>query len=227
MENKTVVVVFSGGQDSTTCLLSALKQYKTVHCITFDYNQRHRQEISVAKRLCHKLNVKHHHIMAVPQLKQLTKNALTCHELDIESNADIPNTFVPGRNILFLTLASIYAYQVGAEILITGVCETDFSNYPDCRSNFIQAHAHALSEGLGYPITIATPLMQLTKAQVWAMADQLGHLKLIQEETLTCYEGIVGSGCGECPACRLRQQGLEQYQANLQKTYESMPKYLR
>lgn len=213
MENKTVVVVFSGGQDSTTCLLYALKQYKTVHCVTFDYNQRHRHEINVARQLCQKLSVQHHHVIPVPQLAQLTKNALTYHELAIETKTDIPNTFVPGRNILFLTLASIYAHQIDAQKLITGVCETDFSNYPDCRSSFIHAQALALSEGLGSTITIETPLMKLTKAQIWAMADELGYLKLIQEETLTCYEGIIGSGCGSCPACHLRQQGLEQYQA--------------
>ena len=126
----------------------------------------------------------------------------------------LPNTFVPGRNILFLTLAAIYAYQVGAEAVITGVCETDFSGYPDCRDDFVKALNQAVSLGLDRPIRFETPLMWLDKAETWALADHYGHLDTVRHQTLTCYNGIQGDGCGACPACELRRRGLDHYLAD-------------
>ncbi|MCX9564678.1 7-cyano-7-deazaguanine synthase QueC, partial [Vibrio cholerae] len=133
------------------------------------------------------------------------------HELQANG---LPNSFVPGRNILFLTLAGIYAYQIGAATVITGVCETDFSGYPDCRNDFVQAMNQALTKGMDMSLTIRTPLMWLNKAETWALADQLGALDLVRHQTLTCYNGLIGDGCGECPACHLRKAGLNDYLNN-------------
>ncbi|EIR00231.1 7-cyano-7-deazaguanine synthase QueC, partial [Yersinia pestis] len=146
---KRAVVVFSGGQDSTTCLIQALQQYDEVHCITFDYGQRHRTEIDVARELALQLGATAHKVLDVGMLNELAVSSLTRDSIPVPSydaNADgaLPSTFVPGRNILFLTLASIYAYQVQAQAVITGVCETDFSGYPDCRDEFIKALNHAI-----------------------------------------------------------------------------------
>ncbi|MGC9421539.1 7-cyano-7-deazaguanine synthase QueC [Vibrio sp.] len=211
------VVVFSGGQDSTTCLVQALKEYDEVHAITFDYGQRHRLEIEVAQKLAMKLGVKAHKVMDVTLLNELAISSLTRDEIpvshELQSNG-LPNSFVPGRNILFLTLAGIYAYQIGANTVITGVCETDFSGYPDCRDAFVKAMNHALVQGMAKPLTIRTPLMWLNKAETWALADQHQALELIRHQTLTCYNGIMGDGCGACPSCDLRKAGLEQYLAN-------------
>lgn len=209
------VVVFSGGQDSTTCLIYALHKYDQVHCITFDYGQRHREEIAVARELALKLDVIHK-VMDVGLLSELTVSSLTrsnipVPEHDSDNESDIPNTFVPGRNILFLTLASIYAYQIDARTIITGVCDTDFSGYPDCRNEFVLALNKALSLGLGRNIDIETPLMNLNKAETWAMADHYDAFELIKNQTLTCYNGIKGAGCGNCPSCFLRKRGLEEY----------------
>ncbi|HGJ5878710.1 MAG TPA: 7-cyano-7-deazaguanine synthase QueC, partial [Arsenophonus nasoniae] len=137
----SAVVVFSGGQDSTTCLLQAIKNYNSVSCITFDYGQRHKEEIEIAKSIAKKLNVNSHKILDVNVLNDLAISSLTRNDIDVPSyeehnDNEVPNTFVPGRNILFLTLASIYAYQIEADTVITGVCETDFSGYPDCRDTF-------------------------------------------------------------------------------------------
>ncbi|WP_256261110.1 7-cyano-7-deazaguanine synthase QueC [Shewanella sp. NIFS-20-20] len=211
------VVVFSGGQDSTTCLIQAKQTYQEVHAITFDYGQRHRQEIEVAKSLAATLGVASHKVLDVTMLNELAISALTRDAILVSHQLmdnGLPNTFVPGRNILFLTLAGIYAYQVGATAVITGVCETDFSGYPDCRHEFVQAMEKALVLGMDRPLTLETPLMWLDKAQTWALADSLGALTLVRDHTLTCYNGIIGSGCGDCPACLLRSKGLAQYQAD-------------
>lgn len=211
------VVVFSGGQDSTTCLIQALNQYDEVHAITFDYGQRHRQEIDVAKQLGQQLGVISHKILDVTVLNELAISALTRDAIEVSNELmanGLPNTFVPGRNILFLTLAGIYAYQLGADTVITGVCETDFSGYPDCRDQFIKAMQSALEQGMDRNLTIETPLMWLNKAQTWALADKYHSLALIRDSTLTCYNGIIGHGCGTCPACLLRSQGLQDYLDN-------------
>ncbi|AHB96839.1 queuosine biosynthesis protein QueC [Salmonella enterica subsp. enterica serovar Heidelberg str. CFSAN002064] len=215
---KRAVVVFSGGQDSTTCLAQARHQYDEVHCVTFDYGQRHRAEIDVARALALKLGTRAHKVLDVTLLNELAVSSLTRDSIpvpDYEPNADgIPNTFVPGRNILFLTLAAIYAYQVKAEAVITGVCETDFSGYPDCRDEFVKALNHAVNLGMAKDIRFETPLMWIDKAETWALADYWGQLDLVREETLTCYNGIKGDGCGHCAACNLRANGLNHYLSN-------------
>ena len=214
---KKAVVVFSGGQDSTTCLVQAQARYDEVHAITFDYGQRHRAEIDTARHLATALGIAAHKVMDVTMLGELAISALTRDDIpvsfELQENG-LPNTFVPGRNILFLTLAAIYAYQVGAEAVITGVCETDFSGYPDCRDDFVKALNQAVSLGLDRPIRFETPLMWLDKAETWALADHHGHLDPVRHQTLTCYNGIQGDGCGACPACELRRRGLDHYLAD-------------
>ena len=212
-----VVVVFSGGQDSTTCLIQALAQYDEVHAITFNYGQRHSQEIAVAQAIAAELGVTAHKVLDLGLLNELAISSLTRDAIPVSTQLQengLPNTFVPGRNILFLTLAAVYAYQVGAEVVITGVCETDFSGYPDCRDEFVKALNRALCLGLEKPLQLVTPLMWLNKAQTWALADRHGRLDYVRERTLTCYNGVVGDGCGTCPSCLLRQRGLQEYLAD-------------
>ncbi|QMV14555.1 7-cyano-7-deazaguanine synthase QueC [Vibrio spartinae] len=214
---KKAVVVFSGGQDSTTCLVEALQTYDEVHAITFDYGQRHRLEIETARQLATQLGVKAHKVMDVGLLNELAISSLTRDDIPVSHELQdngLPNSFVPGRNILFLTLAGIYAYQIGAESVITGVCETDFSGYPDCRNEFIQTMNQALVQGMDRKMNIVTPLMWLNKAETWAMADDYDALALVRNQTLTCYNGVIGDGCGECPSCHLRQAGLDEYLNN-------------
>ncbi|PMG78063.1 7-cyano-7-deazaguanine synthase QueC [Shewanella sp. 10N.286.51.B7] len=211
------IVVFSGGQDSTTCLIQAMTEYDEVHAITFDYGQRHRQEIEIAQSLAKQLNIASHKVMDVSLLNELAISALTRDAIPVSHELmenGLPSTFVPGRNILFLTLAGIYAYQLGCDAIITGVCETDFSGYPDCRDEFIKSMQQSLALGMDKPLKIVTPLMWLNKAETWALADKYHSLSLVTEETLTCYNGIKGSGCGDCPACLLRQRGLDDYLSN-------------
>lgn len=219
------LVVFSGGQDSTTCLIQALAQYDEVHGITFDYGQRHREEIDIAKSLANTLGLASHKVMDVTLLNELAISALTRDAIPVSHELmdnGLPNTFVPGRNILFLTLAGIYAYQLGVEAVITGVCETDFSGYPDCRHDFVKAMESALVQGMDRQLQIVTPLMWLNKAETWALADKYQQLDLVRNETLTCYNGIKGSGCGDCPACHLRQRGLDDYLANQANVMQSL-----
>lgn len=215
---KKAVIVFSGGQDSTTCLIHALPLYDEIHCITFDYGQRHRAEIEVARQLSKKLGVTAHKILDTSLLNELAISSLTRDNIPLPpANSAIngvPNTFVPGRNILFLTLASIYAYQVRAETVITGVCETDYSGYPDCRDEFIKLLNRAIESGMDYKLRIETPLMWLNKAETWALADHHNQLELINDHTLSCYNGIQGSGCGDCDACNLRAKGLNKFLEN-------------
>ncbi|SHF15281.1 7-cyano-7-deazaguanine synthase QueC [Vibrio gazogenes] len=214
---KKAVVVFSGGQDSTTCLVEALQTYDEVHAITFDYGQRHRLEIETARQLATQLGVKAHKVMDVGLLNELAISSLTRDDIPVSHELQdngLPNSFVPGRNILFLTLAGIYAYQIGAESVITGVCETDFSGYPDCRNEFIQTMNRALVQGMDRKMHIVTPLMWLNKAETWAMADHYDALALVRNQTLTCYNGVIGDGCGECPSCHLRKAGLDEYLHN-------------
>lgn len=214
---RKAVVVFSGGQDSTTCLIQAIAHYDEVHCITFDYGQRHKLEIEVAEAICKTLGVAAHKVMDVGLLNELAISSLTRDSIPVSHELQengLPNSFVPGRNILFLTLAGIYAYQIGAESVITGVCETDFSGYPDCRDTFVKSLNQSLVLGMDRPFNIETPLMWLNKAETWALADQYGQLDFVREHTLTCYNGIIGDGCGDCPSCDLRKAGLDDYLAN-------------
>lgn len=216
---KRAIVVFSGGQDSTTCLIQALQQYDEVHCVTFDYGQRHRAEIEVAQALSEALGAKAHKLLDVGLLNELAISSLTRDNIPIpayrtDQNNALPSTFVPGRNILFLTLAAIYAYQVEAEAVISGVCETDFSGYPDCRDEFVKALNQAVVLGIARNIRFETPLMWLNKAETWALADYYHQLDVVRQDTLTCYNGVKGYGCGECAACHLRANGLTQYQTS-------------
>lgn len=206
------MLFFSGGQDSTTCLFWAIKQFREVEVVTFDYNQRHRLEIDCAKKIAEELGVKHH-ILDMSLLNQLAPNALTRDDIDVKEGEDgeLPSTFVPGRNLVFLSFAGILARQVQAKHIITGVCETDFSGYPDCRDVFIKSLNVTLNLSMDDQFVIHTPLMWLDKADTWKLADELGALDFIREKTLTCYNGIIADGCGECPACKLRKIGLESY----------------
>ncbi|WP_094701557.1 7-cyano-7-deazaguanine synthase QueC [Brevibacillus laterosporus] len=212
MKKDKAVVVFSGGQDSTTCLFWAQKQFGEVEVVTFDYGQRHKQEIECAQRIAREQGVKQT-IMDMSLLNQLAPNALTRDDVAIEQvEGEIPNTSVDGRNLLFLSFAAVYAKQIGARHIITGVCETDFSGYPDCRDSFIKSLNVTLQLAMDYPFVIHTPLMWLNKAQTWKLSDELGAFEYVREKTLTCYNGVIGDGCGECPACQLRAAGLKAYE---------------
>lgn len=206
--NKAVVVL-SGGQDSTTCLLWAKEEFDEVETVTFYYGQRNDTEIDRAKSIAKDVGVKNTLIDA-SFLNSITNNAMTSKEIDIEEG-EIPNTFVPGRNHLFLSIVAAYAHEVDARHIVTGVSQTDFSGYPDCRNNFIKSLNVTLNLAMEYEFEIHTPLMWLDKSEVWEMADNYGKLEYIRENTVTCYNGIIGDGCGECPSCELRRQGLEKY----------------
>lgn len=212
MKKDKAVVVFSGGQDSTTCLFWAMERFEEVVAVTFDYNQRHITEIECAKNMTKELGVEHH-ILDMSLLNQLAPNALTRSDIEVKDgeNGELPSTFVPGRNLLFMSFAGVLASQVGAKHIITGVCETDFSGYPDCRDVFIKSLNVTLNLSMDQTFVIHTPLMWLNKAETWKLADELGAFDFVREKTLTCYNGIVSDGCGECPACKLRQKGLEDY----------------
>ncbi|MDD7795309.1 7-cyano-7-deazaguanine synthase QueC [Clostridium sp. 'White wine YQ'] len=212
MRNEKAVVVFSGGQDSTTCLFWAKKHFKEVIAVSFDYNQKHSLELECAKNIAKELEVEHH-ILDMKLLGQLAPNALTRSDIEIKAGeeGELPTTFVDGRNMLFLTFAAVFAKQKGARNLITGVCETDFSGYPDCRDIFIKSLNVTLNLAMDYQFVIHTPIMWINKEETWKMADEMGALEYIREKTLTCYNGIIGDGCGECPSCKLRKRGLDDY----------------
>jgi len=206
------IVVFSGGQDSTTCLFWAKKNFKEVVAVSFDYNQKHIAELECAKNIAMELGVEHH-ILDMKLLAQLAPNALTRSDIEIKQGEDgaPPNTFVDGRNMLFLTFAAVLSKQLDAPHIITGVCETDFSGYPDCRDIFIKSLNVTLNLAMDYQFVIHTPIMWIDKAETWKLADELAALDFIREKTLTCYNGIIGEGCGGCPACILRKRGLDTY----------------
>lgn len=210
MKRQSTLVVFSGGQDSTTCLFWAMKRYEYVETVTFSYGQRHSQELEVAKEIAAEQGVKHH-ILDMSLLGQITENALTS-DIAIETkDGEVPNTFVDGRNHLFLSFAAVLAKQRKIRDIVTGVCQTDFSGYPDCRDVFVKSLNVTLNLAMDYEFVIQTPLMWLDKAETWELADQLGKFDYIRQKTLTCYNGIRGTGCRQCPACHLRQAGLEKY----------------
>ncbi|MCL2560673.1 MAG: 7-cyano-7-deazaguanine synthase QueC [Turicibacter sp.] len=212
MDNNKALVVFSGGQDSTICLFWALKKFKKVIAVTFDYGQRHALEIDVAKTICRAHGVEHH-VLDLSLLSQLSPNALTNHEIEVAHGTDgkLPSTFVPARNLLFMSFAGAVAYSKGAKHLVTGVSEADFSGYPDCRDAFMKSMNVTLNLSMSEDFVIHTPLMWRDKSEVWELADELGQLAFVKEETLTCYEGVIGDGCKECPACELRLNGYEVY----------------
>lgn len=215
LDKDKALVVFSGGQDSTTCLYWALEQFREVHTITFTYGQKHSLEVDMARRLAAKAGTDFN-LMDISLIGRLGENALTdtSIEMDAEKPADsFPNTFVPGRNMFFLGIAAVWAREHGIMNIVTGVSQTDYSGYPDCRDSFIRSLNVTLNLAMDEQFVIHTPLMWLDKAQTWALADSLGVMDIIREETLTCYNGIPGDGCGYCPACRLRKSGLEKYLA--------------
>lgn len=225
------LVLFSGGQDSATCLAWALARYDRVETIGFDYGQKHRVELDCRTTALAALRAAFpvwseklggDHLIALPVIGEISETALT-RDVAITMQANgLPNTFVPGRNLLFLTVAAMVAYRIGAKFIVTGVCETDFSGYPDCRDDTIKALQAALNLGMETRFVLETPLMWIDKAETWRMAHRLGGEKLVAlivEETHTCYQGdrthrhAWGYGCGQCPACDLRRKGFEAFAA--------------
>ena len=200
------LVVFSGGQDSTTCLALALQQHAQVRAICFAYNQRHAVEIEQAKIIATKAGVPLR-VMDVSWMAELSRNALTDHKQPIDASVDgLPSTFVPGRNHIFLSLAALEAYRYDIEHLYTGVCQTDYSGYPDCRETFIAALNQTLNLAMDTQVVIHTPLMHLTKAQSVQLMVNLDKLAWLADSH-TCYEGH-RPACGQCPACELRLKGF-------------------
>ncbi|URZ02921.1 7-cyano-7-deazaguanine synthase QueC [Clostridium felsineum] len=213
INKEKALVVFSGGQDSTTCLFLAKKKYKEVIAVSFDYNQKHKLELECAKDICKKYGVEHH-ILDMKLLNQLAPNSLTRADMKVDEDAPkegTPNTFVDGRNLLFLTFAAVFAKQRGINNIITGVSQSDFSGYPDCRDVFIKSLNVTLNLAMDYQFVLITPLMWIDKAETWKLADDLGVLDIVKNETLTCYNGIKGNGCGKCPACKLRKHGYVEF----------------
>lgn len=210
MNRKKAVVLFSGGQDSTTCLYWAKERFDEVVAISFSYGQKHSNEVEIARELAAQAGV-HFEVMDAHYISQLSINALTDTSLAMEEDNDCPNTFVPGRNLFFLSMVAVYAYEHQIQHIVTGVSQTDYSGYPDCRHNFIQSANLTLNLAMDREFVLHAPLMWLDKSQVWELSDQLGVFDLVQQQTLTCYNGIKAEGCGHCPACKLRNQGLQEY----------------
>lgn len=203
------LVVLSGGQDSTTCLAWALEKFDHIEAITFDYGQRHRCELDAAKKIAELTQIPQQ-TLEFDLFSKLTENALTNHQQEITSGSDseLPSTFVPGRNLIFLTLAAIHAHKLGITDLVTGVCQTDYSGYPDCREEFIKSAENTISLALDQKFTIHTPLMHMTKAETVKMMQELGQIELLKHSH-TCYEGK-RPACGQCPACKLRLKGFQE-----------------
>lgn len=210
---KKALVLLSGGQDSTTSLFWAIKQFDTVEAIGFDYGQKHKLELELAEQNAKNAGISFY-IAHIKMLTDIAPNALTSKDIEVEEavkEGSPPNTLVEGRNLIFLTYAGIYAKSKGINNLVMGVGQTDYSNYPDCRDEFIQSARQTLSLATDYKFEIHTPLMWKSKAETWAMADKLGVLEIIKNNTLTCYNGIIAEGCGNCPACKLRRKGWEEF----------------
>lgn len=205
------VVVLSGGQDSAMCLALAVRKHAAdeVAAITFSYGQRHRLETKFARNLVRRFGVKTHKVVSLGFYRHLTSNALMSEngKISARKGETCPNTVVEGRNAFFLLAAAVWAKELGADEIYTGVGEADYSGYPDCREVFIKAQQRAIRLALERPIKIITPFMHMSKADEWLLAEKLGIRKVIEDETLTCYRGIPGKGCGRCPACKLRNCG--------------------
>lgn len=217
LKEQSAVVVFSGGQDSTTCLGWAKQTFGKVVALSFNYGQKHSVELQQATKIAKMMEVEHY-VMDVELLNQLAPNALTRTDIEVVHPEDMvkneePNTVVRGRNGLFLWLASIYASTHGYENVVTGVCETDFSGYIDCRDQFIKSLNVAINLGLDGKITIHTPLMWLDKVETWELANEVGILDIVIKESHTCYNGDRTSllGCQHCPACNLRNKSLFEF----------------
>ena len=213
MNNQSALVLHSGGQDSTTCLFWALKHFKEVRTLCITYGQRHAVEVEIAQKIAAKAGVPFQ-VLDARVISGLADNSLTnlSIAMDLEKPADsYPNTFVPGRNLFFLTFAAVIARSNGIWNIVTGVSQADYSGYPDCRDTFIRSANATLNLAMDEQFIIHTPLMRLSKAETWALANELGVFDLVRNETLTCYNGIPADGCGRCPACKLRKAGLEEY----------------
>lgn len=209
------LVLLSGGQDSSTCLHWALHEFDRVKAVGFNYGQRHATELVVAEEIATSAGV-NFTAFDINTLSEVSKNALTNSEIEVDidgATKQPPNTLVEGRNLLFLTYAAIYAKQKKISDLVIGVGQTDYSGYPDCRDEFIRSAQTTISLALDYSCRIHTPLMWMSKMETWKLADDLGVLHIIENKTLTCYNGIPARGCGKCPACILRAKGLEEYKA--------------
>ena len=209
------LVVLSGGQDSTTCLYWAKKHFDKVRALTFSYGQRHIREVEIAKELAEEADVPWES-MDISFIGQLSPAcSLTNPELNIEEEKregePYPTTFVPGRNLFFLSIAAIYARNHGIYDIVTGVGQADYSGYPDCHDSFVKSLNATLNLAMDEQFRLHTPLMWLDKMQIWALADELGVLDTIRNNTLTCYNGVMGDGCGHCPACKLRREGYQKY----------------
>ena len=209
------LVVLSGGQDSTTCLYWAKKHFDKVRALTFCYGQRHIREVEIAKELAEEADVPWES-MDISFISQLSPScSLTNLELNIEEEKregdPYPTTFVPGRNLFFLSIAAIYARNHGIYDIVTGVGQADYSGYPDCHDSFVKSLNATLNLAMDEQFRLHTPLMWLDKMQIWALADELGVIDTIRKNTLTCYNGIMGDGCGHCPACKLRREGYQKY----------------
>lgn len=213
IEAPKAAVIFSGGQDSTTCLFLAINEFgrENVEVITFQYGQRHHIELEKAQWIAQDLGIKQT-LIDTSVIQAITTNALMDSNRTITEQNGIPNTFVDGRNALFLLYAAIYAKGQGIKTIYTGVCETDFSSYPDCRDIFIKSMNVTLNLAMDYPFNIRTPLMYLTKKDTWKLADELNAFDYIRQHTHTCYLGVEG-GCHTCPSCILREKGLQEYLA--------------
>ena len=213
-ENRRALVVLSGGQDSTTCLFWAKREFEEVVALSFNYGQKHALEVELAQTIAERAGVPHT-TLDCDLIGRLGRNSLTHTDMEVEKGVAEggrpPSTFVPGRNLFFLSMAAVYARERGISHLVTGVSQTDFSGYPDCRDAFIRSLNVTLNLALDAQMVIHTPLMWLDKCETWALADELGVLDLVRHDTLTCYNGVPGDGCGECPACILRRRGLEAY----------------
>lgn len=225
------IVLFSGGQDSTTCLVWALERYSSVETVGFHYGQRHSVELKCRKKILDRISKEFPQwgpklgedlLLDLSVLGKVSDTALTSDKAVGANDEGLPNTFVPGRNVLFFTLAAAVALQRGSRVLIGGMCETDYSGYPDCRDETLRSLQTTLSLGLGQPVVIETPLMWLDKRQTWELASKVGGEKLVElirVATHTCYTGTReklhawGYGCGDCPACALRLRGYEQFEA--------------
>lgn len=227
--NSKALVLFSGGQDSTTCLAWALERYAHVETIGYAYGQRHSVELQCRQTVLNRLrrdfpqwSVKlgEDHMLDLSVLGQISDTALTQDRAIALQKCGLPNTFVPARNILFFTFASAVAYRRGLEVLVGGMCETDYSGYPDCRDNTLKSLQVAMSLGLEAPMVVETPLMWLDKEATWSLAESLGGdalIEIIKQDTHTCYMGDRsvqhdwGFGCGDCPACDLRSKGYKKF----------------
>ncbi|ANZ22667.1 7-cyano-7-deazaguanine synthase [Buchnera aphidicola (Diuraphis noxia)] len=228
---KKALMILSGGQDSTTCLAYYTRIYQEIHCITFDYNQLHKSEINAALIIAKKLGIKHHNILNLKFLQKISISSLTNKEISVYNNHPLdnsfPSTFVPGRNILFLTLSSIYAYTNKITSVILGVNEIDFSGYPDCKNEFIKSMNHVIRIGMNYNISFMTPLINLNKSEIWALSDYCNIIDVILTDTVTCYNGIKGRGCSKCQACIIRKKGFDKWKENNSYYMKSMKEKMK